>query len=106
MQQFKIQDAQSRLEDLVESAIEGKEIFIVKERSKVVQLVPVEPLVRHAQFGSAKGWSSYPTILMPLCWAFKSMHREAVVIIPQSGARTRYQARPGPPVAIPGAHPL
>jgi antitoxin (DNA-binding transcriptional repressor) of toxin-antitoxin stability system len=55
MQQFKIQDAQSRLEDLVESAIEGKEILIVKERSKVVQLVPVEPLVRHAQFGSAKG---------------------------------------------------
>jgi antitoxin (DNA-binding transcriptional repressor) of toxin-antitoxin stability system len=55
MQQFKIQDAQSRLEDLVESAMEGKEIFIVKEHSKVVQLVPVEPPVRHAQFGSAKG---------------------------------------------------
>ena len=55
MQQFKIQDAQSRLEDLVESALEGKEVLIVKEDSKAVQLVPVEPPTRHAQFGSAKG---------------------------------------------------
>jgi antitoxin (DNA-binding transcriptional repressor) of toxin-antitoxin stability system len=55
MQQFKIKDAQSRLEDLIESAIEGKEVFIVKEDTKVVQLVPVKPPTRHAQFGSAKG---------------------------------------------------
>jgi antitoxin (DNA-binding transcriptional repressor) of toxin-antitoxin stability system len=55
MQQFKIQDARSRLEDLIESAIEGQEVFIVKEDNKVVQLVPVEPPARHAQFGSAKG---------------------------------------------------
>ena len=55
MQQFKIKDAQSRLEDLIESAIEGNEIFIVKEDTKVVQLVPVKPATRHAQFGSAKG---------------------------------------------------
>lgn len=55
MQKFKIEDAQSRLEDLVESAIEGKDVFIVKEDTKVVQLVPVVPPTRHAQFGSAKG---------------------------------------------------
>jgi len=55
MQQFKIQDAQSRLEDLIEDALEGKEVFIVKEGAKIVQLVPVEPPTRHAQFGSAKG---------------------------------------------------
>ena len=55
MQQFKIQDAQSRLEDLIESAIEGEDVFIVKGHSKMVQLVPVEPPTRHAQFGSAKG---------------------------------------------------
>jgi antitoxin (DNA-binding transcriptional repressor) of toxin-antitoxin stability system len=55
MQQFKIKDAQSRLEDLIESAMEGKEVFIVKDKTKVVQLVPVEPPTRHAQFGSAKG---------------------------------------------------
>jgi antitoxin (DNA-binding transcriptional repressor) of toxin-antitoxin stability system len=55
MQQFKIKDASSHLEDLVESAIEGKEVFIVKEDTKVVQLVPVEPPTRHAQFGSAEG---------------------------------------------------
>ena len=55
MQQFKIKDAQSRLDDLIESAIEGKEVFIVKEDTKVVQLVPVEPPTRQAQVGSAKG---------------------------------------------------
>jgi antitoxin (DNA-binding transcriptional repressor) of toxin-antitoxin stability system len=55
MQQLKIKDAQSLLEDLIESAIEGNEVFIVKEHTKVVQLVPVEPPKRHAQFGSAKG---------------------------------------------------
>jgi len=55
MQQFKIQDAQNRLEALVEDAIQGKKVFIIKEDSKVVQLVPVEPVTRHAQFGSAKG---------------------------------------------------
>lgn len=55
MQQFKIHEAQSRLEDLIDDAIEGKDVFIVKEDSKVVQLVPVKPPTRHAQFGSAKG---------------------------------------------------
>lgn len=55
MQQFKIKDAKSRLEDLVESAIEGDEIYIIKEDKKVVQLVPVKPPARHALFGSAKG---------------------------------------------------
>jgi prevent-host-death family protein len=55
MQQFKIQDAQSRLGDLVDSALEGEVVLIIKEGVKVVQLVPVEPPVRHAQFGSAKG---------------------------------------------------
>jgi antitoxin (DNA-binding transcriptional repressor) of toxin-antitoxin stability system len=55
MQQFKIQDAQSRLEDLIDSALEGKEVLIVKEDTKAIQLVPVEPLTRHAHFGSAKG---------------------------------------------------
>ena len=55
MQQFRVQDAQGRLEDLIESALEGKEVFIVKEDTKAVQLVPVKPPTRHAQFGSAKG---------------------------------------------------
>jgi antitoxin (DNA-binding transcriptional repressor) of toxin-antitoxin stability system len=55
MRQFKIQDTQNRLEDLIESAMEGEAVFIVKEYAKVVQLVPVEPPSRNAQFGSAKG---------------------------------------------------
>jgi antitoxin (DNA-binding transcriptional repressor) of toxin-antitoxin stability system len=55
MQRFKAQDAQSRLEDLIESAFEGKEVLIVKEDTKAVQVVPVEPPTRHDQFGSAKG---------------------------------------------------
>ena len=55
MQQFKARDAQSHLEDLIESTFEGKEVLIVKEDTKAVQLVPVEPPTRHAQFGSAVG---------------------------------------------------
>jgi len=35
--------------------MQGKEVFIVKDTSQMVQLVPVEPPIRHAQFGSAKG---------------------------------------------------
>jgi antitoxin (DNA-binding transcriptional repressor) of toxin-antitoxin stability system len=55
MQQFKIEQARIRLADLIEDAIEGKEVYILKDDWQMVQLVPVEPPVRHPQFGSARG---------------------------------------------------
>lgn len=55
MQKLGIQEAESRLRDLIEDAMQGKEVFIVKNSSQVVQLVPVKPQVRRPQFGSARG---------------------------------------------------
>jgi antitoxin (DNA-binding transcriptional repressor) of toxin-antitoxin stability system len=55
MQKLGIQEAQSRLRDLVDDAIRGQEVFIVKSNAQIVQLVPVEPPIRRPQFGSARG---------------------------------------------------
>jgi antitoxin (DNA-binding transcriptional repressor) of toxin-antitoxin stability system len=53
--QVKLDEAKARLLDLIEAAIRGEDVFILKDDHPVVQLVPVEPLKRHAQCGSAKG---------------------------------------------------
>lgn len=50
-----VREAEGRLRDLIEDAVQGKEVFIVKDSSQMVQLVPVEPSIRRPQFGSAKG---------------------------------------------------
>jgi antitoxin (DNA-binding transcriptional repressor) of toxin-antitoxin stability system len=55
MQQFKIEEAQTRLAELFNEAIKGKEVFIRKDREQMVQLVPVDLPPRHPQFGSASG---------------------------------------------------
>jgi antitoxin (DNA-binding transcriptional repressor) of toxin-antitoxin stability system len=49
-----IQEAEGQLRDLIDDAIEGKEVFIVKNSSQIVQLVRVKPPIRRPQFGSAK----------------------------------------------------
>lgn len=43
------------MRDLIDDAMQGKEEFIVKNSSQVVQLVPVRPTARRPQFGSARG---------------------------------------------------
>ncbi len=55
MQQIKMEEAKVRLPDLIEAAIKGEEVFILRGDQPVVQLVPVESLGRHPQFGSAAG---------------------------------------------------
>lgn len=55
MQTIGVQEAQSRLRDLIEDAIHGREVFIVKNSSQAVRLVPVEPPKRRPKFGSARG---------------------------------------------------
>ncbi len=50
-----VQEAEVRLRDPIQDAIDGKEVFIVKSSSQMVQLVPIEPTTRRPQFGSAKG---------------------------------------------------
>jgi antitoxin (DNA-binding transcriptional repressor) of toxin-antitoxin stability system len=53
--QVKLDEAQVRLLDLIEAAVRGEGVFILKDDHPVVRLVPVEPLKRHPQFGSAQG---------------------------------------------------
>lgn len=55
MQTIGVQEAQGRLRDLIDDAIQGRDVFIVKNSSEVVRLVPVEPPKRRPKFGSAKG---------------------------------------------------
>jgi len=41
--------------DLIEAAIRGENVLILKDDHPVVQFMPVELPNRHPQFGSAKG---------------------------------------------------
>ncbi len=50
-----VDDAQKRLPDLVNAALSGEDVFIVKDDQQTVQLTPVTHPARHPQFGSAKG---------------------------------------------------
>ena len=53
--QITLAEAKLRLRDLIEAAIKGDEVFILKDEQQAVRLVPVESPVRHPQFGSAQG---------------------------------------------------
>jgi antitoxin (DNA-binding transcriptional repressor) of toxin-antitoxin stability system len=55
MHQVKLDEAKTRLLDLIEAAIKGEDVFILKDDQQTVQLVPVELPKRRPQFGSAKG---------------------------------------------------
>lgn len=55
MYRVKLDEAQTQLSDLIDAAIGGEDVFIVKDDQPMVQLVPVEAPKRQPQFGSAKG---------------------------------------------------
>ncbi len=56
MHQFTLDEAQTRLLELVEAAINGEDIYITKDDEQVVRLVPVIKKPRRApKAGSAKG---------------------------------------------------
>ena len=55
MYQVRLDEAKTRLSDLIEIAFKGEEVFIFKDDQQVVQLVPTELPKRRPQFGSAKG---------------------------------------------------
>jgi antitoxin (DNA-binding transcriptional repressor) of toxin-antitoxin stability system len=54
MQQVELAEAQRRLQDLVDAAIQG-ETVLIRSEGVAVQLVPLEGVAPRAQFGSAKG---------------------------------------------------
>jgi len=55
MRRVTIEEAKSRLPDLVEAAIHGEEVLLIKDGRQAVQLVPVAPRKRSPVFGSARG---------------------------------------------------
>jgi antitoxin (DNA-binding transcriptional repressor) of toxin-antitoxin stability system len=55
MHQVNLDEAKTRLFDLIDAAINGEDVFIIKNDQQVVQLVPVVPPKRCPQFESAKG---------------------------------------------------
>jgi len=55
MRQVTIEEAGSRLQELVEAAIQGEQILLTKDGTQTVQLVPVALRKRSPFFGSARG---------------------------------------------------
>jgi prevent-host-death family protein len=55
MQQITVNEASQHLSDLIEAALGGDEIIIMKDNQPVVKLIPVLPLKHRRQPGSAKG---------------------------------------------------
>ena len=51
--QINVAEAKIRLQDLIEAAIKGEVVFILKDDQQAVQLVPAKLPVRRPQFGSA-----------------------------------------------------
>ena len=50
-----LDDAKGRLLELIELAIHGEEVFILKDQNPVVKLEPVVSSKRRPKFGSARG---------------------------------------------------
>ncbi|MFE1748831.1 type II toxin-antitoxin system Phd/YefM family antitoxin [Coleofasciculus sp. H7-2] len=55
MQQIDLAEASKYLPNLIEAALRGEEVTISKDNQPVVKLVPVSPVKRRRQAGSAKG---------------------------------------------------
>ena len=55
MQQITVNEASQHLSDLIEAALGGDEIIIMKDNQPVVKLIPVLPVKIRPKFGSAKG---------------------------------------------------
>jgi prevent-host-death family protein len=55
MQQITLAEASQNLPDLIEAALGGEEIIIIKDNQPLVKLTPVSPLKHRRKPGSAKG---------------------------------------------------
>jgi antitoxin (DNA-binding transcriptional repressor) of toxin-antitoxin stability system len=54
MSPVSIEQAKTQLPELIDAAVSGKEVVIVKDDQHLVRLVPVLMERQHPQFGSAK----------------------------------------------------
>ena len=55
MHRVNIEEAQTHLPDLIDSAVNGEEVVIAKDEKHLVKLVPVARAKSRPQFGSARG---------------------------------------------------
>ncbi len=55
MQHINLAEASQKLPDLIEAALSGEEIIIIKDNQPLVKLTPVPQFKRRRQPGSAKG---------------------------------------------------
>jgi antitoxin (DNA-binding transcriptional repressor) of toxin-antitoxin stability system len=55
MTQITVNEASQHLLELIEAALNGEEIIILKDDQPVVKLTPVSPVKHRRQPGSAKG---------------------------------------------------
>lgn len=55
MHQVNIDEAKTRLPDLIDAAVKGEDVVIAKDDRNVVKLVPVARVKPRPQFGSARG---------------------------------------------------
>ncbi|MEH2417021.1 type II toxin-antitoxin system Phd/YefM family antitoxin [Nostoc sp.] len=55
MQQITLAEASQNLPELIEAALSGEEIIIIKDNQPVVKLTPVSPVKHRPKYGSAKG---------------------------------------------------
>lgn len=55
MLQVTVEEAKVQLSDLIDAAVMGESVYIVQGEQPIVQLVPMLPVPRRRQFGSARG---------------------------------------------------
>ncbi|MEH2163892.1 MAG: type II toxin-antitoxin system prevent-host-death family antitoxin [Nostoc sp.] len=55
MQQITLTEASQNLPGLIEAALSGEEIIIIKDNQPLVKLTPVSPVQHRRQPGTAKG---------------------------------------------------
>ncbi len=55
MHQVNVEEAKTRLPDLIDAAVGGEEIVITRDDQPVVRLVPVARAESRPRFGSAEG---------------------------------------------------
>lgn len=55
MQQVDITDAQTQINQLLQSALQGEEVIITRNNQPVLKLIQILPIAKRRQRGSAKG---------------------------------------------------
>lgn len=55
MQQVDITDAQTQINQLLQSALQGEEVIITRNNQPILKLIQILPVTKRRQRGSAKG---------------------------------------------------